>query len=89
MELSGAGLRQVEENFFKIVLHGESEVHIPLRDFGMWFARIAKYFFHTVGEMWRQLHRPVILNLHSLITAQRFEIVEVELERSVLQVNNF
>ena len=79
----------MKENFFKVVLHGESKIHIPLRDFGMWLARITKYFFHAAGEMWRQLHRPIRLNLHPLITAQRFEIIEVELERSIFEFDDF
>ena len=35
-------IQQVEEDFFKALLHGESQVHVALRNFGVRLARLAE-----------------------------------------------
>src|SRR5580698_9777104 len=49
-------IQQMEEDFLKTMLQGESQIHVALRDLGVGATRFAEQVLHALGEMTRQLH---------------------------------
>src|ERR1022692_1146072 len=78
----------MKEHFFKAVLHGVRQIHIPLCYLSVWLAGRAEKLFHLVGEMPCQTHRSVRENLHPLTAPQRLEVTHVELKVAILEPNN-
>src|SRR5579859_7374924 len=68
----------MKEDILKAVLHGVSEVHLSLGDLRIRLTRRPEQLHHASGEMPRQLDRPIRLDPHALIAAERFEKVEIQ-----------
>src|ERR1700689_36867 len=79
----------MKERLLETILHGISQIHVPLRDLGMGLARSAEKLFHLVREMPCQAHRSVRQHLHPLSTPQRLEVTHVQLEAAILQRDYF
>src|SRR5882672_11402217 len=78
----------MEKYLFETILHGISQVHVTLGNFGVRFAWCTKAFFHAIREMPRQPHGSVGQHAHSLIASQWLEVVEVKLKTSVSKDGN-
>src|SRR5579864_477714 len=73
----------MEKDFLETMLHGESQVHIALRNFGVRLTRRTKHLDHAARKMPGQLHRPIRFDLHAFVTAQWLEKIEIELKTGV------
>src|SRR6266436_5881056 len=67
-------LQQMKKHFLETMLHGIREIHIALRDFSVWFARLAEELLHAMRKMPRQSDGSVSLDLHALIASQGHEV---------------
>src|SRR6266480_6863671 len=79
----------MEKDFLESILHGIGQVHVALRNFGMRLAWCTKELFHAIREMPRQPDGSIGQHPHSLITSQRLEVVEIQLETSIPNNRNF
>ena len=91
MARSSSGTRrtvveQMKEDFLETLLHGESQVHVTLFDFGMRLTRLAEQLLHAVGKMSSQGDGAVGEHLHSLVATERLEIIKIELEAAILRL---
>src|SRR5690242_12528128 len=66
-------VEQMKENFFEPLLHGKSEIHFALADFGMGLAGRAKQLLHARRKVSSQLYGAIGQNLHALVTAERLK----------------
>src|SRR4051812_5456096 len=78
----------MKEDLLEAGLQSESQVHVALGDFCMWFTRIAEQFLHSIREMPRQADRAIGQDLHALIAPERLEISQIQLEGAVLGSND-
>ncbi|PYX78207.1 MAG: hypothetical protein DMG70_32490 [Acidobacteria bacterium] len=78
----------MEENFLEPARHGVDEIHISLGNFSVGPSRLAKQLYHSVGEMAGQLDRTIRHDLDARVTAQRSEILEVEVKAAILHTDS-
>src|SRR5581483_10822821 len=81
-------VQKVEEDLLKRMLHRIGKVHIALRNLRVGLARWSKQLLHLPGKMWSELYGSIGKDLHSLGAAQRFEILQVEMEVAVPEADD-
>src|ERR1700693_3066583 len=82
-------VEKMKKHLLEAALHGVSQIHVALGNFAMGFGRFAEDFRHAVGEMPGEADRAVVQDLHSLVTAESHEVIQVELKTAAFQSYDF
>src|ERR1700688_601087 len=78
----------MEKDLLEAVLKSEGQIHVTLGNFRMSLSRFAEQLLHTIRVMACQTYRSIRQDLHPLITAQGFEVTQVQLKTAVFRRDN-